>query len=255
MSTAALPAVLALNQRYLLDFPHEAARRLEAISGSDAAELLSEQPPHAVVRAWQLLAPDIAQTVLEGLPESLGLYVLAEAEPAASAAVLVRYKPEERERRLAKLDAQVARELRDLLKYPDDSAGRLMDPHVSPVRADLSIGEALVRLRTMKRRGLRELFVVDDNGRLTGRVEIQDLAVADENLPLREITQTLLAAAKDLDPREEVVELLERQPITELPVVNHSGRFVGVIRQAALMTAIEQETSVDIQTMGGVSRD
>ena len=255
MSTAALPAVLALNQRYLLDFPHEAARRLEAISGSDAAELLSEQPPHAVVRAWQLLAPDIAQTVLEGLPESLGLYVLAEAEPAASAAVLVRYKPEERERRLAKLDAQVARELRDLLKYPDDSAGRLMDPHVSPVRADLSIGEALVRLRTMKRRGLRELFVVDDNGRLTGRVEIQDLAVADENLPLREITQTLLAAAKDLDPREEVVELLERQPITELPVVNHSGRFVGVIRQAALMTAIEQETSVDIQTMVGVSRD
>lgn len=255
MSVAALPAVLALNQRFLLDFPHEAARRLEAISAPEAAELLAAQPPHAVVRAWQLLAPDIAQTVLESLPESLGLYVLAESEPAASGAVLVRYKPEERDRWLGKLDAQVARELRDLLKYPDASAGRLMDPHVSPVRADLSIGEALSRLRTMKRRGLRELFVVDDNGRLTGRVEIQDLAVADENRPLREITQTLLAVSTDLDPREEVVELLERQPITELPVVNHAGRFVGVIRQAALMTAIEQETSVDIQTMVGVSRD
>ena len=79
--------------------------------------------------------------------------------------------------------------------------------------------------------------------------------MADEGRPLREITQPLLAAAQDLDPREDVVALLQRQPITELPVVNHEGRFVGVIRQAALMSAIEQETSVDIQTMVGASRD
>jgi magnesium transporter len=242
MSEAPLPAVLALNQRYLLDFPHEAARRLESIAPQEAAELLAAQPPHAVVRAWQYLSPDVAQAVLECLPVTLGLYLLAESEPAASAAVLVRYAADERE-------------LRDLLRYPDNSAGRLMDPYVSPVRADLTTGEALARLRTMKRRGMRELFVVDDNGRLTGRVEIQDLAVAEEGRPLREITQTLLAAAHDLDPREDVVDLLQRQPITELPVVNHSGRFVGVIRQTALISAIEEETSVDIQTMVGASRD
>jgi magnesium transporter len=255
MSEAPLPAVLALNQRYLLDFPHEAARRLESIAPQEAAELLAAQPPHAVVRAWQYLSPDVAQAVLECLPVTLGLYLLAESEPAASAAVLVRYAADERDGWLSRMDAQVARELRDLLRYPDNSAGRLMDPYVSPVRADLTTGEALARLRTMKRRGMRELFVVDDNGRLTGRVEIQDLAVAEEGRPLREITQTLLAAAHDLDPREDVVDLLQRQPITELPVVNHSGRFVGVIRQTALISAIEEETSVDIQTMVGASRD
>jgi magnesium transporter len=181
--------------------------------------------------------------------------VLAEAEPAASVAVLGQWDGEERERRLATLDAQVARELRTLLTYPERSAGRLMDPDVSPLREGLSVGEALARLRAMRRRGLRELFVVDDAGRLAGRVEIQDLAVTDDAQPLREIVRPLLAAVKALDPQEDVVALLEQRPITELPVVNVDGRFVGVIRHAALLTAVEQESSIDIQTMVGASRE
>ena len=255
MIDATLPAVLALNERFLLDYPGEAARKLEAMSATDAAELLAAQPQHAAVAAWQFLSPDIANAVLKVLPVATGAYFLAESVPEASAAVLVRLSVEDRDHWLASLDPQIARELREMLNYPDDSAGRLMDPKVSYVRSDLTVGEALDRLRAMKRRGLRELFVVDGNNHLTGRVELHDLAVADHALSLEEITQPLLAAAKDLDPREDVVELLQKRPITELPVINHDGRFVGVIHQDALMSAVEQETSLDIQTMVGASRD
>jgi magnesium transporter len=255
MTVDALPAVIALNQRYLLDFPHEAARRLETMTAPDIGELFAGQPPHAVVRAWEALAPDVARAVVQCVPEGLGRYLLAEAEPAASAAVLAQFEPGERERVLAALEAQVASELRELLQYPESSAGRLMDPNVSPLRSGMSVAEALARLRTLKRGGLRELFVVDGEGRLTGRVEIHDLAVADPARPLSEITRALLAAVQDLDPREDVVSVLQQHPITELPVVNHDGRFVGAIRQAALMSAVEQETSADIQTMVGASPD
>jgi magnesium transporter len=255
MAADSLPAVIALNQRYLLDFPHEAARRLEAMPAADIAELIAAQPPHAVVRAWSALAPDVARAVLQCVPETLGRYLLAEAEPAASAAVLAQFDGQERGRLLAALESHVATELRELLQYPEDSAGRLMDPNVSPLRAGMSVTDALARLRTLKRGGLRELFVVDDEGRLTGRVEIHDLAVADPGRPLSEITRVLLAAVQDLDPREDVVAVLQQHPITELPVVNHDGRFVGAIRQVALMSAVEQETSADIQTMVGASRD
>jgi magnesium transporter len=255
MMAADLPAVTALNQRYLLDFPHEAARRLEVMPVEDIGELICAQPPHAVVRAWAALAPDVARAVLQCVPDTLGRYLLAEAEPAASAAVLAQFDAPERDRRLAGLESQVATELRELLQYPEGSAGRLMDPNVSPLRSGMSVTDALGRLRTLKRRGLRELFVVDDEGRLTGRVEIHDLAVADPEHPLHEIARPLLAAVQDLDPRAYVVAVLQQHPITELPVVNLDGRFVGVIRQAALMAAVEQETSADIQTMVGASRD
>ncbi len=255
MSAGAIPATAALSRRYLLDYPREAARQIEKIAPDEAVALLLPMPLNVVLPVWQALTPDAAAATLQAVPPEIARQWLGEAEPAVAAAALAQFGDSERAALLALLDAQVAKEMRDLLAYPDDAAGRLMDPNVNPLRADLTVGEALLRLKMIRRRGLRELFVVDDEGRLTGRVEIQDLATTDPSLPLREITRRLIAAVKDLDPREEFVSVLQQQPITELPVVNVDGRFVGVIRQAALVAAVEQETSVDIQTMVGVSRD
>jgi magnesium transporter len=255
VSVITLPAAEALNQRYLLDYPHEAARLLETMDTAEAAGALASQPAHAVVRAWQVLGPDVARGVLERLPEPLARQVLAEAEPVAAAAVVAQWEGEERERRLAALDAQVAQELRALLDYPERSAGRLMDLDATPLHESLTVGQALARLKAMRRRGLRELFVVDDQGRLTGRVEIQDLAITEDARPLSEVTRPLLAAVQALDAQEDVVTLLQQKPITEVPVVSVTGRFVGVIRHAALLSAVEQASSVDIQTMVGASRD
>ena len=255
MNAEAASAVAALNQRYLLDYPHEAARQLEAMPPEDVAELLAAPAPHAAARAWQALAPDVAAVVLELVPETLAPVLLAEAEPAMAVAVLSQLEPKVRAHMLKLLDAQVARELRTLLKYPEDSAGRIMDPQVSPVREDHTVAEALARLRALKRRGLREMFVVNADGVLTGRVEIQDLAVSDDGQKVRELVRAPGPTVHDLDPREDVVAVLQHSPISTLPVVNHAGRPVGVIRQAALVSAIEEEASADLLTMVGASRD
>ena len=252
---ALAPAEAALTQRYLLDYPHEAARLFEAMPADEAAPLLAAQPPHAALRAWQVLAPDVASELLERLPEALSCHLLAEAEPLASVAVLTQLDPAPREAWLQRLDREVAHELRGLLAYPDDCAGRMMDPRVSPLRSGMTVAEAIERLRQIRRSGLRELFVVDDEGRLAGRVEVHDLALADRALPLADITRGVVAFVGELDPREEVVETLQAQPITALPVVNLAGRFIGVIRHDELMAAVEEETSVDMQTMVGASAD
>jgi magnesium transporter len=255
MSADAAPAVAALTQRFLLDFPGEAARELESMPANEAAALLAPHVLRAVVRAWEALAADFARAVLEHLPAELAHRVLAEAEPAASAAVLMLLEAEARERLLAPLDKEVARELRALASYPEDSAGRLMDARIIPLRVGMTVGEAIERLRNVRRRGLRELYVVDDAGRLAGRVELQDIALAEREKPLAEIMHGVQAVVRDLDPREEVVDILQREPISVLPVVNQDGRLLGVIRQAKLMAAVEEEASVDIQTMVGASPD
>jgi len=126
--------------------------------------------------------------------------------------VLAQLEGAKREKLLGKLDKEVARELRELAAYPEDSAGRLMDARVSPLRSGMSVGDAIERLRVVSRRGLRELYVVDDEGRLAGRVEMQDLALADSSRPRGEIQRGIVAAVRDLDPREEVVEILQREP-------------------------------------------
>ena len=255
-SADAVPAVTALHRRFLFDYPHEAARQLEAIELDDAVELLSTVPPNAAVRSWQAMASDIAATIVQRAPDALARHLLSETEPAQAAAVLAQLEPEPRARLLGLLNAQIAAELEALLVYPPESAGRIMDPQVTPVRADGTVGEALTRLRSLRRKSLRELYVVDFEGRLSGRLEIQELAVAEEDTPLRELTRPLPAVVRDVDPREDVATILQEHPmITALPVINQAGRLVGVIRQAGIVSAIEQETSVDIQTMVGVSAD
>ncbi len=249
------PAEAALTQRYLLDYPNEAARLFEAMPAEAAAAVLAEQPPHAALRAWEALAPDVAANTLEFLPETLAIHLLSEADPIACIAVLTQVDAEPRKAWLKRLDSEVAKELAELLAYPDDSAGRLMDPRVSPLRGGMTVSEAIERLRMIRRSGLRELFVIDDEGRLVGRVEIQDLVLAERELPLSDITRPIVAFVSDLDPREDVVEVLQNHPITTLPVVNVAGRFIGVIRQAELVAAVEEETSVDILTMVGASPD
>ncbi|MEO5700148.1 MAG: magnesium transporter [Casimicrobiaceae bacterium] len=255
MSEAVLPAAEALSRRYLQDYPREAARQLEQLSPGETAELVAPLPTNIALPVWQAFMPDTAAAILVAVPPGVAAQWLAEAEPSVSASVLAQIESEPRGVLLASLEAEVAKELRALVAYPADAAGRMMDPNVTPLHADAKVGDALRRLKAIRRRGLRELFVVDDDGRLVGRVEIQDLATADPDLPLEDITRRLIAVVQELDPREELVGILEQHPITEVPVVNVDGRFVGVIQHSALLAAVEEETSADIQAMVGVSRD
>ncbi len=244
MSAETLPAVAALSRRYLQDYPREAARRLERLAPGEIAELLLPLPLHVALPVWQALMPDVAAAMLAGIPADVAARWLAEADPPTAAAVLAQLDEEARAKCLSGADPEVAAELRALVAYPEDVAGRIMDPNVAPLRADASVGDALQRLKAIRRRGLREMFVVDDARQLAGRVEIHDLAVTDPAVPLREVTRPPIAVVGELDPREDLVAILQHQPINEVPVVDAHGRFVGVIQHTALLAAVAQETTV-----------
>ena len=251
-------AIQALNRQFLLDYPAEAARQLESMAAEEIAALLAAQPASTAVRVWNVLADDLAEAVLEHLPSETGRVVLAQADTAQSIAVLSRLKPAARKRWLAALGKETARELNELLEYPLDTAGRLMDPRVLGLRSDMSAADALQRLRAPGGtgfRGSREFYTVDEERRLDGRVAVDDLVFADDLAPLRSLAKPVTAVVQDIAPREEVVEMLERRAVTALPVVNHAGRLIGVIRQSELVAAAQEEASVDIQTMMGASRD
>ncbi|MBK6631396.1 MAG: magnesium transporter [Betaproteobacteria bacterium] len=255
MNASAETAIAALNLHFLLDYPREAARRIEAMPADEVSTLLAGQPVHAVVPVWQSLATDVEQAVFAELPEERAVALLAELEPARSAALLSRLEEDERERYMRLLNAQVASEIRALMQYPADSAGQLMDPRVLAFRGELTAHEALARLRQTKRRGLRELYLVDDDGRLDGRVYIQDLALAEPDETLSRIARKIADAVQDTAPREDVVEKMQQDAVTDLPVVDYDGRLLGAIRQAKLASAMQQETTLDILTMVGASRD
>ena len=86
MTAISATAVQALNRRYLLDYPHEAALRIETMSSEEAAALLAEQPLHVVLAVWRYLVDDVAvlgvgpgllgMALPPGFPSSPWIYVL-----------------------------------------------------------------------------------------------------------------------------------------------------------------------------------
>lgn len=249
-------AAAALTLRFLLDYPREAARRIERLAPSEIAALLAEQPRHALMPVWRGFATDIAQAVLPLLPDALARHVLTELEPGESVSLLGGLDADRREHYLNGLTAEIAAELRANMAREPDSAGALMDPRLLAFHDTLPIAETLSRLRRTGRRGVREIYLVSEDGQLNGRVEIQDLALAQLDQTLGELRLPIIAVVDETLPREEVVEVLEQhQTLTELPVIDFNGRLVGVIHQGVLVSAMQQETSVDIQTMVGASKD
>src|SRR3569833_1582583 len=130
-----------------------------------------------------------------------------------------------------------------------------MHPVVATFRAQQSAQEVLKYLRRFRSAATRDVLVVDDEGRLAGVVDIHDLALAFGKTPLGQLMRPAKTMATVVSSREEIAEILERQKITELPVVDTHERVVGVVRYGGLISAVLDETSADIQTMVGVRSD
>jgi magnesium transporter len=249
-------AIVALENRYLRDYPREAARKLEGLSADDAARAIEARAVELVIPVWEQLTTDVQERLMARLSEATVGRLLAEMDPPLAAELLLAADPDERARWMARMEPGAARLVSELMAYEPEAAGRLMDPRVASFRIGMTVGETLERMRSFKRsRALRDLFVVDDEGKLSGRVEIQDIAISAPDERLQRLARPIAAAVLDVAPRQEVVEKFEQHRLPALPVVNLSGRLVGVIHQSALVAALQEEASLDIQTMVGVSKD
>lgn len=255
MSANAMHAVQALNRSFLRHHPLPAMRALNQLSVDHLVEFLQEQPAADMVTLWNRLMPDVATAVLQKLSEANRRKILQRGEPVHAARVLVRLAEEERQHMMALVDSARQRELSSLVQYPEDSAGSLMDPRILSLYESHTVREVLRKIRKFKPAFTRQLYIVDEDGRLQRMVEIHRLALAEAGDILASLSKPVPAMVTATATREEVVDQLEKHHITDLPVVDIAGRLIGIIRYDALMDAMREESSVDILTMVGANRD
>jgi len=255
MSMGPVDIERALQLEFLTRYPGEAVRRLETLSTAEIAEIVMKHPVQAIIPVWERVSPDIGHSVLEALPKSVSAEILSHLDPSRGAALLAGLTEEQRAHYLSLLAGDVAAELRELLVYPSDRAGALMDPRVRLFRGDMTVKDILGRLKADRRPGRRGLFVVDADNRLLGWVDMQDIALAGRNERLSELAQPVIVTVEAMASQEEVVEKMEQYRMSDLAVVDAEGRLVGVVRHSALVVAEKEQASVGMQTMVGVSKD
>lgn len=254
MSPELSTVVDKLNRRYLREHPASAAHQLESMADDDALDEIAGQPTAVLVGVWPHLRAERGAALLARMGDTQGRDVLSGLLPTEAVRFLGAMEDEDRARLLETLEPDLRAQLRELMTYPDDTAGRLMDTRVPTFRPEMRVGSALDALRDSPRgRAPRTLFVVDGENRLRGQIPIQELAMARPDTALRDLAQPVAAAVNPMDPRDEVVETVEKHRLTDLPVVDLDGRLIGLIQHGMLVQALQEEAAADIGAMVGVS--
>ncbi len=255
MSKEIESVIQTLNREYLTRYPAEAVNVMGRLKGDEIASLLEAQQPRQAAGVWEKLSPEIAADVISRVRESSALEILSIADPTITARILMRAAKEARHRFLNLFDEGKKSQLIELMQYPEGSAGSLMDTRFAVLHEEMTAKEVLQLLKKNKPRFTRHLFLLTDDGQLKSMLDIQELALAPQNQHLASFAQPVSAAVLPVASREEVVNNLEKYKLADLPVVDVDGKLLGVIRYSALMNAVREETSADILTMVGVSKN
>lgn len=244
-----------LSQAFVTNHMREAARELEREPAAELARHLEQESPTHAAGLLERIEPGVAAEAVEQMRNEVLSRVIPMMDPMQSAALLMRLPGDTREEKLALIDPARAKEVRQLISYPANTAGSLMDPRFLGFLPSKTVGDVITRMQDLRKRRVLDILLVDDDGKLTGMIPLQKVILASPGTRLGELVTRTAASVNSMAPQEEVVEVLTKTGATTLPVVSVDGVVQGVIRYESLVQAAREDAMTDLQAMVGVSRD
>lgn len=215
------------------------------------------------------IGPEIATDVIAELPDTLIEEALNHFKPAQLRVLLGKLSDDDRVDvfQVVSEEAQVRffsllgprdKELtRNLLKYDEDTAGGRMTTRIGRITADMTVKQAIAVLRRDREDAetLARIFVVDEQGRLVGKIRLRDLAFSTWDTPVRDIMEEadefILATAD----QEEAARTLSKYDLIVLPVVDEFHHLLGVLTYDDALEILQEENTEDIEKLAAIGGD
>jgi magnesium transporter len=156
-------------------------------------------------------------------------------------------------RALASLTPSELKVARQLLGYPEGTAGRYMTPEYVAIRPDMIVSQALEYVRThgKDRETLNVIYVTDAKGKLLDDIRLATLVLAAPERTVAELNDGNLVSIAATAPREDVVEVFRKYDRVALPVTDTQGVLLGIITVDDVLDVAQAEATEDIQKLGG----
>ncbi len=240
---------------------------VEPLHEADIADLIGLISPEERPKLITALGPVFNPEVLSELDETVRAEVLETAKPAELAAAVSQLDTDDAVDILEDLDEDKRQEVLDVLSaeertaveeglsYPEESAGRLMRRELVAVPQFWTVGQTIDHLRESDDLpdDFHEIFVVDPRYHPVGAIPLNRIMRAKRPVAVADIMETepdLIPATMD---QEEVAHIFKQYNLLSAPVVDGSGRLVGVITVDDVVDVIQEEAEEDILRMAGVS--
>jgi magnesium transporter len=234
--------------------PAATAEVLGALPGGDVWRVLSHSPLPLQVEIFQFLELPQQLTLVENVDRDRLTQLLEEMAPDDRVDLLERMDPEQVER-LLPLVAQAERsDIRRLLSFPEDSAGSIMTTEYASLPEDISVNEAIERLRQQApdRETIYYVYVLDEERHLLGFVTLRELILARPDARLGDIMTRSVISVRVDDDQEVVANELARYDFIAIPVVDNQHRLVGIVTHDDVLDVVQQEATEDVHRLGAV---
>lgn len=195
--------------------------------------------------------------VVDSIPEEKLAGIVDEMDSDDAADILDDLSHEEAEEILEAMPREESEEVRQLLTYPEETAGGIMQKELVKVTPEMTMAQAAVRVREMMEEvsDIQNIYVVDERGVLKGFFPFQKLILEAPDRRAREIIDSdFFSVPAEMD-QEKVAEMFRKYDLLSLPVVDKKGVLLGRIMVDDIVDVIQEEANEDIYRLAGVDAE
>lgn len=244
----------------------ELKKYLEELMPADAADVLSELEGEELLLTFRFLKKDVAAGAFSELEKGkrtdlVQMFTESELRGVVSelyaddTADLIEELPANLVKRILKsVSPERRRELNELLRYPENSAGSVMTTEYVSLHPEMTVGDSIAKIRKtgINRETVYTCYVTEGKS-LLGSVYLKDMLTADDQAPITSVMCQSPAYATTLTEREEVAHLMSRYDLDAIPVVDGEGRMVGIVTFDDAMDVIVDEATEDMEIMAAIT--
>jgi len=244
---------------------------LEEFHYADVAEIINELKENEATYLIKLLDSDKTSDVLTELDEDIREAILSNLSSKEIAEELEELDSDDAADIVAELPDEIvqeviseiedkahAKDIVDLLRYDENSAGGLMAKELVKVRDTWNVMTCVKEMRAQAENVTRvhSIYVVDDEEKLIGRLSLKDLLTTPTHAPIRDVyTAKKVDFVNVNEDPEDVAKIMSKYDLEAIPVVDEMGRLVGRITIDDIVDVIKEEADKDYQLAAGISQD
>ncbi len=246
-------------------------RELKSIFSSmepaDIAQIFEDIPEEQLPLLYRILPKDMAAEVfveMDGDEQELLISAFSDRELKEvldemyldDAVDIIEEMPASVVKRiLMQADPETRRQINEILKYPDDSAGSIMTIEYVSLKADMTVEAAFTRIRRTgeDKETIYTCYVTDKDRHLIGVVSVRTLLLADPDDLIGSIMEKNVTYVTTLEDKEQVAQQFNRYDYLALPVVDQEKRLVGIVTVDDAMDVLQEENTEDIEMMAAIT--
>jgi magnesium transporter len=233
--------------------PADVAEALERLSGPERRRAFNALEVPLRAEVVNEFSTGVARQVLE--THSIeDIAAILDELPMDEAARIISVFRKRRKAILAAMNTRHARDVRQLLTYPAESAGQMMTEQFARLSPQLTAQQAIARIRKMNPdvETLTNLYIVDRKNHLLGVVSLREVVVAPPRRKLKDLMNDEVISVLPEADREDVARLLSRYDFLAMPVVDANGKMLGVITADDVIDVLAAENAEDLLKFGAV---